>query len=58
MIWSVLFYIWLAGYVVILLAIAKTYQEGYLSIQDVITFAATGIWWPPILLVYGIVRCL
>lgn len=58
MIWSILFYIWLAGYVVILLAITKTHLEGYLRVRDGLAYAFIGIWWPPILLVYGIVRCL
>jgi hypothetical protein len=57
-IWTILFYIWLAGYILILLAIAKTYKENYLREKDCIAFAAIGVGWPFILAVYFFVRCL
>jgi hypothetical protein len=46
MIGSIVFYIWLAGYVITLLAVAKTYQEGYLNVKDALTFAFYGVLWP------------
>ena len=58
MIWDILFYIWLAGYSVILLAIAKTYTEGYLRWRDCLAFSALGVSWPIATALYLLVRCL
>jgi hypothetical protein len=57
-IWDILFYIWLAGYSVILLAIAKTYTEGYLRWRDCLVFVAFGTTWPVTTALYLLVRCL